>query len=62
MNQTFHIVYNSDLYEIVIAGTLICSIKKHSAQSNLAKEMEFDELPTKVKNELIETIVKQMKG
>ncbi len=60
MPSTLSIIYLSDLYEVSITGTLIRKIVRHSPDGYY-KELTFDELPEKVKEEIIQSVLENFK-
>ncbi len=53
MNARFIIRHPPDRYEVLVDGNLIKSITKYCGESEFRRELDFDDLPEDIKDELI---------
>ena len=57
MNSTHHIFHQSDLYEILVSGTLVTRIYKFCGESQLRRVVTFEALPKEVVEELLDQLL-----
>jgi hypothetical protein len=53
MSAIFHLFNELDVYEVSLKGTVVTRISRYMNGSSLREDMEYEELPVNVQQELI---------
>ena len=58
MSPSLHSVYiDSDMYEVLFKDNTITRVIKYTGDSQLRREVEFLDLPTRVRDKIVEEIM-----
>jgi hypothetical protein len=61
LTSPLHIFHDGDLYEVIIEGTIIYSIKKYFDGGKMFRQVGFTNLPQEVKDKIIQGVKKHGK-
>ncbi len=59
MKKVYNIFYNDDLFEFVLDGTLVKTIRKYTCKGRYFKELLFTDVPEEVREELITKLINE---
>lgn len=54
-----HVIYDSELYEFLLIGTVIQRITRYQTDSRMEHDLSFEDLPKRVQDDLISQLLEE---